>query len=361
MIPLRFPPQVRCALRVISSREYDEAARRTPHACPHVLSGDRRSGQQLLDDAAADALRTVGRAAQSRASSAALNQIAAYLEARLSDVERALRPNTGADDLWRPPWDQPWRPHAEARPAVVLHPSRPIAHGWGGIQLEGDGPALAFMASRRLAQPAARWAWNLGFDAARLVSMIAGVPPRLAEAMRRLLAAKQRAALAVTQRLAVASAAVLPAAPNDAGAGWVPPHLPPEDEEGVWDDAAEAAMVLDPATQRRARLTCSAGLARLWGQHREEILARFAMHEGSIPMSDLGGLCALLADAVRGADGGVALYQRFMFGQGSAVRAVLVCASKSREFDSLGRVRKVSVRPGEMQSRVTGGLQREAW
>eukprot|EP00291_Cryptomonas_curvata_P024812 CAMPEP_0172169024 /NCGR_PEP_ID=MMETSP1050-20130122/10474_1 /TAXON_ID=233186 /ORGANISM="Cryptomonas curvata, Strain CCAP979/52" /LENGTH=300 /DNA_ID=CAMNT_0012840033 /DNA_START=78 /DNA_END=976 /DNA_ORIENTATION=+ len=39
--------QVRWALRVVSPSEYS-----TPHACPHVLSGDRRTGQQLLDDAA---------------------------------------------------------------------------------------------------------------------------------------------------------------------------------------------------------------------------------------------------------------------------------------------------------------------
>ena len=324
-----------------------------------MLSGDLRTGQQLLDDATTDAFRTIGRAAHSRVGSAELNQITAYLEARLGDVERALRAGAGTGGHWRPPWDQ-WRgPQAEARPAVVLHPSRPIAQGWGGIRLDGDGPALPFMASRRLAQPGARWAWNLGFDAARLVRLIAAVPPRLAEAMRRLLTAKQCAAQAAAQRLAVASAGMQPAAPAGMVVGCWPPHQlqpqPDEDEvAAMWEEAAEVALVLDPATQRRARLTCSTGVTRLWGQHREELLARFAAHEGCLPFTDLGALCALLADACCGRDGGVVLYHRFSFGQGAAARAVLVCESKSREFDSLGRVRKVSVTEGVAKEQGAG-------
>jgi hypothetical protein len=354
---MRYAPQIRCSLRVVSPRQYDEAARRTPHACPHVLSGDRRTGQQLLDEATADALRTVGRAAQSRAGTAALNQIAAYLEARLGDVERAFKlcAGGGSGGLLRPPWDQWCGPCLATRPTVVLHPNRPIAHGWGGgIRLDGDGPVVSYMASRQLAQPAARWAWNLGFESARMMSIIVGVPPPLVDAMRRLLAAKQRVAKAATQRLAVASAAVWSVGPVGAGAGHGPPHqlrLPLiEDEESMWEQADVALMQLDldPATQRRARLTCSAGAARLWGQHREEWMARFAAHEGILPFTDLGALCALLADAGCGRDGGVVLYHRFSFGHGPTSRAELVCGCKSREFDSLGRVRQVSV--GERSS-----------
>jgi hypothetical protein len=165
--------------------------------------------------------------------------------------------------------------------------------------------------------------------------------------MRRLLAAQHRAAQAATQRLAVASTVVGLAAPGSGSAdvGYVPGQ--DEVEDAMWENEAEMALLqldVDPATQRRTRLTCSVGAARLWGQHREEWLARFAAHEGILPFTDLGALCALLGDAGGGRDGGVVLYQRYIFGRGSSMRAELVCARTSREFDSLGRVRQVSVR-----------------
>ncbi len=317
-----------------------------------MLLGDRRTGQQLLDDAAADALRTIGRATQSRAGTAALNQIAAYLEARLSDVEQVLQAGGRAGGLWRSPWDQ-WRgPCSAAQASVILHPSRPIAHDRRGVRLDGDGPTLPFMTRLHLAQPGARWAWSLGLDAARLMSIISAVPLRLADAMRRLLAAKHRAAQAATQRLAVASAAVWPVSLVSAGAEYLPQHQlkppPDEDEEAMWEEAEVALLLLDldPATQRRVRVTCSAGAAQLWGQHREEWLARFAAHEGRVPFTDLGGLCALLADACGDGGSGVVLYHRFCIGHGPDARAVLVCGCKSREFDSLGRVRQVDACAG---------------
>ncbi len=47
--------QLRQSFRVITAAEYDDAVRRTPNLCPHVLFGDYRSGQQLLNAAHADA------------------------------------------------------------------------------------------------------------------------------------------------------------------------------------------------------------------------------------------------------------------------------------------------------------------
>ena len=78
--------------RVITPREYDEAAQRYPHCCPLVLMGDRRSGQQLLDDAAADAAQTVGGmpVARSPAGRARLDVLGAHLELQLQAMEQAL-------------------------------------------------------------------------------------------------------------------------------------------------------------------------------------------------------------------------------------------------------------------------------
>jgi hypothetical protein len=47
--------QLRQSFRVVSPAEYDYASRRASGLCPHVLFGDCRSGQQLLNAARADA------------------------------------------------------------------------------------------------------------------------------------------------------------------------------------------------------------------------------------------------------------------------------------------------------------------
>ena len=47
--------QVRYLTRVVTPEEYDAAVQRWPEMCPLYYMGDRRSGQQLLDDFDSDA------------------------------------------------------------------------------------------------------------------------------------------------------------------------------------------------------------------------------------------------------------------------------------------------------------------
>eukprot|EP00291_Cryptomonas_curvata_P004566 CAMPEP_0172189854 /NCGR_PEP_ID=MMETSP1050-20130122/22768_1 /TAXON_ID=233186 /ORGANISM="Cryptomonas curvata, Strain CCAP979/52" /LENGTH=203 /DNA_ID=CAMNT_0012864621 /DNA_START=285 /DNA_END=893 /DNA_ORIENTATION=- len=51
--------QVKQAYRVIGPTEYNRAVRSRPPCCPLPLTGDHRSGQRLLVDAAADSVLTV--------------------------------------------------------------------------------------------------------------------------------------------------------------------------------------------------------------------------------------------------------------------------------------------------------------
>ena len=51
------PLQVTHLLRPVSASDYDAAAHADPAQCPLLAAGDRRSGRQLLADAAADALQ----------------------------------------------------------------------------------------------------------------------------------------------------------------------------------------------------------------------------------------------------------------------------------------------------------------
>ena len=74
--------------RIITADEYDWAARHTPHLCPLALAGDRRSGMQLLHDAAADSLVSMERLAGSPDGRAKLNTLAGAVEFWAGEVER---------------------------------------------------------------------------------------------------------------------------------------------------------------------------------------------------------------------------------------------------------------------------------
>ena len=67
-------------MRTISAEEYDAAVIALPDTCPLVLIGDRRSGRQLLADAAKDLDQPFSAIAASRSGMTALQAVAALLE-----------------------------------------------------------------------------------------------------------------------------------------------------------------------------------------------------------------------------------------------------------------------------------------
>ena len=83
------PAQVSSVFRAITPAEYDEAARRTPHLCPLLLAGDRRSGQQLLDDGAEGASGAMAALVAGRAGRAMLDTLAAAVEVWATEAELA--------------------------------------------------------------------------------------------------------------------------------------------------------------------------------------------------------------------------------------------------------------------------------
>ncbi len=68
-------------MRAVTPEEYDRAVAAVPHACPLAFTGDHRSGHLLLADAAADAARSLAAVASGAAGRAALNALAALVEA----------------------------------------------------------------------------------------------------------------------------------------------------------------------------------------------------------------------------------------------------------------------------------------
>jgi hypothetical protein len=72
--------QAKHTSEVVSPDEYDEAVRRDPMVSALAATGDLRTGRQLLAEAAADRLRSVGWMAKCPHGRAELNGIAAAAE-----------------------------------------------------------------------------------------------------------------------------------------------------------------------------------------------------------------------------------------------------------------------------------------
>jgi hypothetical protein len=79
--------QVKHTTEVVSPDEYDEAVQRDPRLGALCLTGDLRTGQQLLADAAEDKLRTVGWMAACPRGRAELDAIAAATELLAKNLE----------------------------------------------------------------------------------------------------------------------------------------------------------------------------------------------------------------------------------------------------------------------------------
>ena len=256
---------------------------------------------------------------------AVFDGIAAFLEVQLSEVEQAFGVQV--------------RKRSKAVPF-------PLPFNGRSVSFDSEGPAMGLLARLELAQLCARRLFNIGFNPSRLARVVSSLPPRLMHTLRRLIAAVQQEALAVAQAQSLATEAIA-AGTLGAGPGGAVVDLKSRCSGGeydLWELETELGLValeFDPATQRRTLFMCNSRAAQLWGQHREEFLARFAAHDGQLQFTDFGAVCRLASEFRAARDDAADSYLLFVFGAGPATRAMLVQACQRRYFDSLGRMSKV--------------------
>ena len=175
---------MRHLIRTISPDEYDAAVATCPCSCPLHVMGDRRTGQQLLHDAAADARAPL------RAFFAALRadraREAAFLR-RLAELPFPFELRDPFLDSLLAPVPAPAAAAAPAiAPATAPAVPRPLALA-GTHQLNADAaaPPEAFLVLRAdwALAPLLRRYWALGFRAEDLTAVFDAVPPALRAAL----------------------------------------------------------------------------------------------------------------------------------------------------------------------------------
>jgi hypothetical protein len=270
-----------------------------------MMTGDLRSGAQLLRDAQMDSRQTIESIACNPRGRALLAQLAWYIECR-----------------------------ATAATAVLGRPvERPLVFNQSSVLFARENPAIS---GRGLAMMCNLWIFNHGFDQRRFGRVLGSLPPDMIAALERMLANVQG-------RSPAARGNALGLVPSDC-AGTLPESADSKAcynlfEEAVLEEEKElgiSKIEFDPTTQLRKRFVINSRFATIWGQHKEECLMRFSAHEGDVRQTDLCGLCNFLMICKGALECNQTFYHRFCFGAGKDVRVMLVRTEMLKSFSSLG-------------------------
>ena len=398
--------QINISIRNIDPMEYDSAAAHSPQCCPLVLAGDRRSGQSLLDGAAADSAVTICSLVQSAEGRKIVSNVAARfyrifewpVPMRVDSSHSNLGCNCCASDSARQNLlhkqsgtasdpsstseSAEREKHNPDGPCSVSNArladsnarlgeniaelgsaampveaagtvERPFGRRVVSFRFELESPLMEFMLQRGFAQLPARRLWNFGFRPERIKDIFNAIPHHLARMLASFLSSVEEVARGSMKDIADAAQAVARFQTiTDGGAdaidsGTYPANVSvdPQLLEELWEEETELGLMqvdLEPKTQRRLRVMVNTRAASLWGLHREEMLARIALHEAPLPFADLDVLCNFVTEMEAALTGKRVLYVRLCVGNNVAQQNLLVRLTRCKIFNLEGQLCQAS-------------------
>ena len=192
--------------------------------------------------------------------------------------------------------------------------------------------------------PLRQW-WNFGYESESILRILRHLPQRLSSAIHRLLGTLHfmseysTCRLQHTFRLAdCLSSTGEPSLHEDT-------QLQFEDEEVEWEREKVFALIslgFDPSTQMRTNVRANSRAALLWNLRKSELLLRFANYDLPLPYTELDWLRLLVLDLRSYFKNVTSHFHRTIVGSGNGARAMIVCVTKIKTFNYLGRISKVS-------------------
>ena len=180
--------------------------------------------------------------------------------------------------------------------------------------------------------------WNFGFQQTKIFKILNSLPQPLGlafEQVLKALTAKAENSISTMQTLS-------------ASVGWSnfekDSILSQQIDPLVRFESASIGLIkvdYDHITQSRTRVDLNAFFARLWCMSKEQLLLRFADDNVPLPYSELDWLRSLVFDLETHFHNDTIKYSRLIFGNGQAVRAVLVEITSRKTFNSVGQITQV--------------------
>jgi hypothetical protein len=187
--------------------------------------------------------------------------------------------------------------------------------------------------------------WNFGYEAESILRILRHLPQRLSSSIHRLLSSLHFTSEYSTYTRQHMSRLVrcLPNADEMSSQGGT--HMQLDDDEVEWENEQVFALIgldFDPSTQIRTNVRANSRAALLWNLRKSEFLLRFANYDLQLPYTEIDWLRVLVLDLRSYFQNVTSHYHRMMVGSGMGARAMLVCVTKIKTFNGLGRISQVS-------------------
>ena len=349
--------QVKQCKRVISPRQYDEAAEQTPHLCPLIMAGDLRSGQTLLDNARTDFNSTIESLSQNKKGRQRLDQVTNYINRILLKLES---PGKSGKPVPQNSISTKLKVTALKRKRESDNVERPFAFSKLSISFDKESPVMDFMLRHGWAYMPARRTWSFGFRPERIIRMLNALPPLICNSLARLLNTIQGESHRVMKEISSVLTAIretdatsdLPVGVEhrtglhctDHHSSYLHPESESDEERILWEEEEEIGLMrldLDPDTQIRRKVTINSRFASMHGCHREELLSQIANHEAVMQYTDLDALSSFIFEMAGSLESTNVVYIRMCSGTGKNLKRMLVCRKRYKVFNAVGQLTQV--------------------
>ena len=198
----------------------------------------------------------------------------------------------------------------------------------------------------------AKQIWNFGYDFETISDIVNSIPKPLCFAWRMLLDSMHRICSAsMANSMMIQSWMYRGTSPDTANPTVVSHDWEREDLCGIIE------VKLEPSTQELQSLQANSCAAAIWGMSKQDFLQRFSDCELPVPYTQLDALRAAAIDIQNHTEALTSQHIRLTFGNCNEARAVLVCWTKLKTYDSHGRITAVSMFESDLSLMLTTSRQ----
>jgi hypothetical protein len=192
--------------------------------------------------------------------------------------------------------------------------------------------------------PLRHW-WNFGYESESIIKIIRHLPQRVSSSIHRMLGTLHFLSEYSTFKLQHMSRLVRQLSDTEEQIlqGDIQVHL--AHEEAEWEKEEVFALIrldFEPSSQMRTNVRANSRAALLWNMRKGELLLRFANYDLPLPYTELDWLRVLVLDLQSYFKNVTSHFLRMMVGSGKGARAMIVCVTKIKTFNSSGRISQVS-------------------
>ena len=217
-------------------------------------------------------------------------------------------------------------------------------------------PLMRIMSRFGWQQIPAKHIWNFGYETRSIFKIVNSMPKNLSLAWKLLMDSMNKICLASIYNSKMIDSLVN-GSRQEALCGDIRPAIEFGEEWECEDLCGIIEVKLEPSTQERQSLQANSCAAAIWGMSKQDFLRRFLACDLPLPFTQLDALRAAAIDIQNHTEALTSQHIRLTFGNCNEARAVLVCWTKLKTYDSHGRITAVSMFESDLSLMLTTSRQ----